>query len=214
MGRASSSDRMVTDPRNDLYRLYQMVLEHYKSEMFIFENVPGLLTAKKGFYLEQIHWVFKDSGYELKYRILNARFFNVLQNRKRVILIGWKKGTDHRYPEFHEEEDPKYSVSVLLNGLSPLEPGGNSDQYLADPSEYLINTGIRTEDDILTWHGARPNIERDRDIYRYVIKAWGEGHKRGKYTDLPKNCVHIGTERLFLTCLRWSLRMSIIPRLG
>lgn len=47
VGRASDPNKMEDDPRNDLYIQYARFLNKYKPKMFIFENVPGMLTAKK-----------------------------------------------------------------------------------------------------------------------------------------------------------------------
>jgi len=79
----------------------------------------------------------------------------------------------------------------LLNDLPSIYPGEKKNVYATNPTEYLEKTGIRTQDDILTWHEARPNLERDRKIYCCVIKAWNENKTRLKYTDLPKElCTH------------------------
>ena len=73
-----------------------------------------------------------------------------------------------------------------------LQAGESSNSYRSGRySKYLSNTGIRKQTDILTWHCSRPNIERDRNIYRYVIEAWDKEKKRIKYTDLPDElCTH------------------------
>ena len=65
VGRAVKSDNMVGDPRNYLYRLYIEVLKKYTPTMFVFENVPGLLTANGGQYFEDMKNAFKDAGYTI-----------------------------------------------------------------------------------------------------------------------------------------------------
>ena len=45
---------MSNDPRNHLYKHYVKFLQKYQPKMFVFENVPGILTAKNGHYLELI----------------------------------------------------------------------------------------------------------------------------------------------------------------
>ena len=63
VGRAVKSDCMVNDPRNYLYKLYIKVLKEYHPYMFVFENVPGLLTANKGQYLQDMEQAFFEAGY-------------------------------------------------------------------------------------------------------------------------------------------------------
>ena len=54
VGRARSVDGMENDPRNHLYVQYACYLEKYKPKLFVFENVLGLKSAKKGEYLKSI----------------------------------------------------------------------------------------------------------------------------------------------------------------
>lgn len=191
VGRAVKSDGMANDPRNFLYKLYIKVLTQYKPEMFVFENVPGLLTANKGRYLQDMKKAFRMAGYEIEYKILNSADFGVLQNRLRVILIGWRKGSNHFYPLFKLFENT-YTVADILNDLPAIQPGSESHSYLPQKiGKYLSESGIRQSDDILTWHVSRPNIERDRMIYRKVIEVWNSEKRRIKYTELPDElCTH------------------------
>src|SRR5699024_1050668 len=48
IGRSRDAFGMKGDPRNYLYKLYIEFLKKYKPKMFIFENVMGILSAKKG----------------------------------------------------------------------------------------------------------------------------------------------------------------------
>ena len=159
--------------------------------MFVFENVPGLLTANDGQYFEDMKIAFKDAGYTIDHSVLNAKDFDVLQDRRRVILIGWKKELEYRYPVF-EEKASTHKVAELLSDLPAIQSGEENNNYVSSKfNAYLKKTGIRKVDDILTWHVARPHIERDREIYRKVIAAWFEDKKRIKYTDLPEElCTH------------------------
>ena len=108
----------------------------------------------------------------------------MLQNRKRIILIGWRTDTKHVYPKLKPTEK-KYFIADILEDLPSLEPGQKKDKYASAPTEYLQDTNLRTKNDILTWHVARTNLERDREIYRLAAQLWKNGHKRLKYTDIP-----------------------------
>ena len=63
VGRARSDDGMRKDPRNHLYVEYARYLEKYTPKMFIFENVLGLKSAKKGTYLINMEKLFLKKGY-------------------------------------------------------------------------------------------------------------------------------------------------------
>lgn len=180
---------MDNDPRNDLYKLYCQVLKKYEPELFVFENVPGLLTAGNGKYLDSIQSTFKSMDYEVKYDIIQAFDFGVLQRRRRVILIGWKQGANYTYPCFSKIKH-SYIVNDVLVDLPNIQAGCQENQYNHGAySEYLKDTRIRTADDVLTWHLARRHTERDREIYRKAITAWNDGHRRMKYSSLPDELI-------------------------
>lgn len=186
VGRAVKEDNMDGDERNYLYKQYCKFLKRYQPKMFVFENVPGLLTAKNGKHFANLKKYLAHVGYKLDYRELNAKNFGVLQNRRRIIIIGWKAEYDgeYFYPQF-EDVPHNFIVNDLLEDLPSIQAGEEGKEYAAKPSRYLTEFGIRSKSDILTYHIARPHITRDKEIYNKVIDAWNDGHKRLKYVDLP-----------------------------
>lgn len=187
VGRSRDPERMKNDPRNYLYFRYLSFLQAFKPAIFVFENVPGIKTARNG----EIYHDFLNRagrlGYTIKEKILNASDFFVLQRRKRVIIIGWKSKYKLDYPDFIPVKH-NYTVSCLLEDLPPLKPGEGSDaprDYIGPPSEYLKKAGLRSRNDVLIQHSARTLNERDREIYRYVISAWEKEHRRVRYDELP-----------------------------
>ena len=189
VGRSRKSDRMVGDPRNYLYKLYADVLKKYSPKLFVFENVPGMLTANKGAYFSDMKKNFESIGYSVNYRLINSADFGVLQNRRRVIIIGWKVEYNLEYPEFSLYPS-QYTVKELFDDLPAIQAGETCNEYPSDNySEYLKQTGIRKSGDILTWHTARPHIERDKTIYRTAIQKWNENHSRLRYNDLPDELI-------------------------
>ncbi len=189
VGRAQSSHMerpMSEDPRNELYKLYGRFLKRYKPKMFVFENVMGIASANGGTTWKNIQKYFKSIGYEIECREQNSRKFGVLQNRKRMIIVGWLKGTNLAYPIF-EEIKTKAVVNDLLNDLPNLLPGEESSEYKTNEySIYLKKNGIRTKSDVLTLHASRTNSLRDIEIYKKAIKLWNDGHQRLNYNDLPE----------------------------
>lgn len=189
VGRAQSSHMKIPmdkDPRNSLYKLYIEVLKHYNPKIFVFENVTGILTAHGGMVWQDLKGRLTSIGYEIGYRIQNAHDFGVLQNRKRMIIIGWKKGSGMHYPEFPKEETNAV-VNDILSDLPPLCPGESAGpEYSSVSTEYERLSGIRCNDDVLTLHEARQNSPRDIEIYRIAINKWNRSHERLDYNDLPE----------------------------
>lgn len=187
VGRHRINKLEADDPRNLLYRQYARFLKKYNPKVFVFENVLGILSAEEGKYFNNIKVYFRTLGYELESRVLNTSDYGVLQNRKRVIIIGWKKGSDFSYPELIAESNP-YTVADILEDLAYLKPGdqNNITNYASDTNEYLEKSAIRNGTDFVTQHVARTHNDRDLEIYKIAIDKWLNGKERLKYGDLPE----------------------------
>lgn len=191
IGRASDKKKMIGDERNYLYVQYAEFLKKYKPKIFVFENVIGLLSAKEPNgekYLDKMLSLFKKVGYETEYEILNAKDFGVLQNRKRVILIGRRGHKKNFYPEF-ENTQTNFLVKEIFKGLPELQAGEGcnfSTKYTEDVSEYLIKNKIQNGLDFTTQHISRPNIDRDKEIYREAVLKWNNENKRLNYNELDE----------------------------
>ena len=188
VGRAQSSHMgtpMSADPRNDLYKLYARFLDRYKPRLFVFENVMGIQSANGGETWKKVQESLRSVGYEIDWREQNSKDYGVLQNRRRIIIVGWLKDSGLSYPEF-EKKPASAKVNDILSDLPALHPGEGANEYGSDAvSEYLRSTGIRKGSDVLTHHCARPNKQRDIAIYKRTIALWNDGHKRLNYNDLP-----------------------------
>lgn len=186
---------MKDDPRNHLYKHYVEFLKKYKPKMFVFENVPGILSASNGSFLKKICDAINEAGYEIQIppkKHLNSKHFNVLQDRKRVIMIGWKKGLKHKYPDFIENHTDNTIGDSLFSDLPKIKHGEGSlgiVNYAEDISDYLKETGIRNCIDFTTQHIARPHNETDLEIYRIAVNLLLKKGKRLNYADLPKRLI-------------------------
>ena len=147
-GRARKN--MDGDPRNFLYQYYIKFLKKYRPKMFVFENVPGILSAKNGEYLDKIFKAVRNAGYELSLptnsqKFLNSKNFGVLQDRKRVIIVGWRKELALSYPDF-EITEPKFKIlKDLFADLPELKNGEgtmNAVKYKKPTTEYLKQSKI------------------------------------------------------------------------
>ena len=190
VGRARSANGMKGDHRNYLYLDYAKFLEKYKPKIFVFENVQGLKSAGNGIYLNEMEKLFQEKGYKMKLFTLEANNFGVLQNRKRIIIIGWKKSIFFDIPDLEAvKKTADYKVKSLFTDLPKLMAGEGKDKFLryrTKTNNYLDKNGIRNGIDILTQHVARPNTNQDKEIYRIAVEKWNAKKERLNYNDLPE----------------------------
>jgi len=194
-GRARDPDGMKDDPRNHLYKYYVEFLKRYNPKMFVFENVPGILSASNGKFLQQIFDAVEDAGYKMSIppkKHLNSKNFNVLQNRKRVIIIGWRDELDYKYPEFPEKEIRHTTLSSIFSDLPKLQNGQGSMgvvKYRKPSTPYLVETQLRNGIDFTTQHIARPHNHNDLEIYRIAVNLLVNEGKRLNYATLPTHLI-------------------------
>ena len=174
---------MEDDPRTLLYLQYGKFLKRFSPKGFVFENVPGLLSAKKGEHFQNLQTYFDELGYKVHFKMLNASDYGVLQERHRIIIVGWQKNNDMGYPDIK-----KSSTGAVINdilGDLPLLKAGEIEMvssYKKDNNSYLR----RADDEIfVTQNITRPVNGNDASIYAYAIKLWDSKQVRVKYTDLP-----------------------------
>jgi DNA (cytosine-5)-methyltransferase 1 len=116
------------DTRGTLFFDVARILKEKKPKAFILENVRGLINHDGGKTLEVILSTLKELGYSYKYALLNAKDYNVPQNRERWYCIGVRSDlgldiNEFTFPEKKELtnvlsniievcEDKEYQVSV------------------------------------------------------------------------------------------------------
>jgi len=116
---------MVGDQRNYLYKLYAEFLKRYQPEYFVFENVLGLLSAKDEngtLHFDNMRALFRKCGYSTEFRPLNASDYGVLQNRKRIILIGARGNRKNFYPEMPVVQN-RWLVNEVFSDLPAIAAG-------------------------------------------------------------------------------------------
>lgn len=171
------------DDRCYLYKQYGKFLEKFHPKGFVFENVVGIMSAAKGKHYSDIKRLFEEElHYKLYPIVLKASDYGVLQNRKRLIIFGWRQDIpfDGLAPEpiIH-----KYTTKEIFSDLSDIGPDESSSTYKSPPTDYLKQFRLRTNDDVLTWHTTRYLNNIDRQKYLYAVREKLEHNRQISYLE-------------------------------
>jgi len=79
----------LEDPRGNLALTYCGILDHFRPQWFIWENVPGVLSSGGGRDFGSFLGAVAELGYGFAYRVLDAQYFGVAQRRRRVFVVGY-----------------------------------------------------------------------------------------------------------------------------
>ncbi len=99
-GFSTVGKRDFKDDRNNLYKEYLRLLRGLQPKVFVMENVSGMVKGTmKNRWLE-IMADLKESGYNVKCKLMNAANYSVPQSRQRVVFIGIRNdiNIDFIYP--------------------------------------------------------------------------------------------------------------------
>lgn len=191
-GRSRKKD-MANDPRNYLYLHYLKFLKKYKPDFFVFENVQGILSAKNGTIFEDIQKKMKKIGYTIDYKLLDSNDFGVVQHRKRIIIIGYKKELNKKYPQFEIFKN-KYTIKDLFEDLPKIKAGEINNNYISNPTNCLVDLNIRQLNwNTLTYNESRKVNKNDKKIYKICLEK-----QNIKYDKLPKNLIKHNNTKCFL----------------
>lgn len=225
-GRVRDENGMRDDYRNYLFESYINVLKRYTPKVFVFENVPGMLSAKPGDrpIIDIIKESFDDAGYcllpDLSNAIIDFTEYGVPQNRKRIIIFGVRKdyfgeNSSKMVDEFYNTYLPKYKVAKKktvfeaiadLPKLYPLEDDmkvGNTRTRHTLPEPMVQN------------HIARWQSDRDVGIFKLLTEDIESGRMeyasinalKELYTKMTGKTSNVHKYHV----IRWSEPSNLIP---
>ena len=108
--------RGLKDPRGKLMLEYVRIIKEKEPLFFLAENVSGILMKRHEEAFQYIISKLRELNYNVKYHLMNAKNYNVPQDRKRVIIVGYHKkmGIEFFYPV------PSREVKTLKNAIFDL----------------------------------------------------------------------------------------------
>ena len=178
-GRVRDENGMKDDYRNYLFEHYLNVVNRYRPKLFVFENVPGILSAapdgtpitqliRKGF--EKIGYKILD---DLRFAKVNASEYAVPQNRERMIIVGIDakryKDADKYLRLFYEEILPEFkadrvvTVREAIGDLPSCTPNFDEESHKKHKSHETPTCNV-------TWHKPRYHNLRDMDTFKLLAE--------------------------------------------
>ena len=174
-GFSLSGPRKLDDSRNTLYKHYVRIVKAKQPMAFIGENVKGLLTMGQGEIMEAIVLAFSDCGYDVRYELLDAKYYGVPEERERVIIVGLRKDLGLKF-EYPKPCDPLVTLRDVIAGMP--KPGPSdvcnapySSRYMSrnrkrgwDQQSYTIPAMAKQ---VPLWPGSPDMVKLGRDRWAF-----------------------------------------------
>lgn len=87
------------DTRGTLFFDVARIINYHRPQAFLLENVKGLVGHDKGRTFNVIKRTLIDLGYNIYFKVLNAKHFGVPQNRERIYIVGFREDVPFEFPE-------------------------------------------------------------------------------------------------------------------
>lgn len=177
-GRAQDPNSMKDDYRNYLFESFVKIVDHYRPKVFVFENVPGMLSACPGdtLVINRICQAFDEIGYQIRLpeemhkSIYCASDFRVPQDRRRVIIFGVEKNQPKTVEDFYHALDEQKSGEPPKTVRDAI---GDLPKFRELEKPYKKgNTNVSHElvgDVKVPQHEARYHNKRDIEVFRKWI---------------------------------------------
>ena len=126
---------LTLNDTNFLYKEFLRALEAVNPKYLFVENVKGMLSAQKGWFLQQQISGFEKLGYQIATpKVLNAIDYGVPQSRQRIFLVGVRNDLDieYNFPEpTHNTKGTKHPIKTLQDTITgmPEWPTGEFLDY-------------------------------------------------------------------------------------
>jgi len=122
--------------RSGLFGEICRLLDETRTQTFILENVPGLLSSNNGRDMAVVIEALVERGYRLAWRVLDAQYFGVPQRRRRVFIVGCLGGSGRT---------PEEILAIGQGRAGYLEAGGKTRKATAGATRGSSEAGSRIE---------------------------------------------------------------------
>ncbi len=224
---SANQQRIIDDPRNELYKYYLKAVSKLLPKFVVMENVKGMLKVADQV-IEDFSNIKEQKGgvtysYVVSYQLLNSADFSVAQSRERLIYIAIRNDVaEHknispknifREIETDTKNNRQYTLKDALEAIKPLKAprvkntneidneitGKKIDKntHSGNENEYLKLINGGREIPILYNHKARYVNDINYDIYRLLNQ--GDDASDPKIADIMpyKNRLHCFKDKYY-----------------
>lgn len=124
--------KFIDDPRNHLFKEFVRVVDVIKPKIFVMENVAHMATHNHGKTIKEICNEFRNIGYHVQYKVLNAVNYGVPQNRRRIFVVGTSNNLKFGYPT------PSFNFSTVEQAIDNLPKLRNGEKSNI-PNHFAMN---------------------------------------------------------------------------
>lgn len=172
-GFSTAGKRNVNDSRNILFEQFIRLINDLQPKVFIMENVSGMVKGKmKGMFIEIINQL-KSLNYNVKCKLLNAKFYEVPQSRERLFFIGIRKDLNIE-PSF---PIPNKKVITVKEAFKDVSDGLSDGEFTGERLE-LAKRIKQNKDGDIDNKGSSFNLKRLawNNVSRTIIKQIGKSN--------------------------------------
>lgn len=188
----AGAKRGINDDRGKLFHEYIRILQDKQPKFFLAENVSGILHKRHQKAFNNILDMFAEAGYEVSYKLLNAKDYGVAQDRKRVIIVGFHTSLKKKFVFPDQDGQELFLKDIIkdLEGSARPAVGANKGNIdLIIPNHEFMTGGFSTmfmsRNRVRTWdepsftiqaggrhapiHPSAPkmvNVEKDKFIFQ------------------------------------------------
>lgn len=207
----ANQQKIIDDPRNQLYKSFVEIVEALQPKFFVMENVKGMSKVA-----DQVKETFLSIGYSVEFQLLKAQDYGVPQNRERLIFIGNRIGIDNQliFDAINKNKvTQQATLRQAIEDLKPLEASrlkNKTDIITAENGGVVTSAQPTTANAYIQQinptptpslvvfnHQARYNNDRDIEIFGRLNE--GDDSSNEKIADIMpyKSRSHIFKDKYF-----------------
>ena len=175
---ANRWQKETADPRNKLFFEFVKFVDLAKPKAVLIENVRGIVTRDNGYAKQRIEEIFKERGYSITNRILDASEYGVPQKRLRNFFVALKDG-EFNFDDI-KKSDKVFTVKDAIGELYNLENNTAERKIIPTPPQNDYTRYLRRTDNLLVNDEIRYPADKVQERISYVPQG-------GNWQNVPEH---------------------------